>query len=131
MAEKKRVLAGSLVTTSRISKRSSVEELLVVKDSIDHLFWINNVGIDAGRFTSGRDCDIVSGTSPQGSTRLTHLIMSSGFVSGGTTEAPIERDDEWLKAQQDIEATRRRKEEQSRQKGGKTLYEVLQSNKGD
>ena len=56
--------------------------------------------------------------------------MSSGFVSGGTSENPIERDDEWLKAQQEIEATRRRKEEESRQEGGKTLYEVLQSNKG-
>lgn len=57
--------------------------------------------------------------------------MSSGFVSGGTTDNPIERDDEWLKAQQEIEATRRRKEEESRQEGGKTLYEVLQSNKGE
>lgn len=57
--------------------------------------------------------------------------MSSGFVSGGTTDAPIERDDEWLKAQQEIEANRRRKEEESRLEGGKTLYEVLQGNKGD
>ena len=43
----------------------------------------------------------------------------------------FERDDEWLKAQQEVEANRRRKEEESRQEGGKTLYEVLQSNKGD
>ena len=57
--------------------------------------------------------------------------MSSGFVSGGTTENPIERDDDWLKAQQEIEANRRRKEEDSRQEGGKTLFEVLQSNKGE
>ena len=57
--------------------------------------------------------------------------MSSGFVSGGTTDVPIERDDEWLQAQKDIEETRRRKEEESRQDGGKTLYEVLQQNKGD
>jgi hypothetical protein len=57
--------------------------------------------------------------------------MSSGFVSGGTTDRPIERDDEWLEAQQEIEAKRRRKEEESRSEGGKTLYEVLQSNKGD
>ncbi|KAL8715192.1 MAG: hypothetical protein Q9220_001150 [cf. Caloplaca sp. 1 TL-2023] len=55
--------------------------------------------------------------------------MPSGFVSGGTTETPIERDDEWLKAQQEIEANRRRKEEESRQADGKTLYEVLQNNK--
>ncbi|KAI9876614.1 MAG: hypothetical protein M1830_006051 [Pleopsidium flavum] len=55
--------------------------------------------------------------------------MSSGFVSTGTTEQPIERDDEWLKAQQEIEATRRRKAEESRQDGGKTLYDTLQANK--
>ncbi|MCJ1478945.1 hypothetical protein MMC13_007629 [Lambiella insularis] len=55
--------------------------------------------------------------------------MSSGFVSGGTTEQPIERDDEWLKVQQEIEATRRRKEEESRQDDGKSLYETLQQNK--
>lgn len=30
--------------------------------------------------------------------------MSSGFVSGGTVEQPTERDDEWLQAQQEIEA---------------------------
>ena len=57
--------------------------------------------------------------------------MSSGFVSGGTADEPIERDDEWVKAQQEIEATRRRKEEENRQGGGKTLYETLQANKGD
>ena len=57
--------------------------------------------------------------------------MSSGFVSGGTTDNPIQRDDEWLAAQQEIEARRRRKEEESRQADGKTLYEVLQNNKGD
>ena len=57
--------------------------------------------------------------------------MSSGFVFGGTADAPIERDDEWLKAQQEIEANRRRREEESRLESGKTLYEVLQANKGD
>ncbi|MCJ1383117.1 hypothetical protein MMC17_006230 [Xylographa soralifera] len=55
--------------------------------------------------------------------------MSSGFVSGGTADEPIERDGEWLKAQQELEDTRRRKEEESRQTGGKSLYEVLQQNK--
>ncbi|KAL2043647.1 hypothetical protein N7G274_003954 [Stereocaulon virgatum] len=55
--------------------------------------------------------------------------MSSRFVSGGTIDNPVERDDEWLKAQQEIEANRRRKEEESQQQGGRTLYEVLQSNK--
>ena len=57
--------------------------------------------------------------------------MSSGFVSGGTTDNPIQRDDEWLKAQQEIEGNRRRREEEGRQEGGKSLYEVLQNNKGE
>ena len=56
--------------------------------------------------------------------------MSSGFISGGTTDKPIERDDEWLKAQQEIEELRRRKEEEGQQQDGKSLYEVLQANKG-
>ncbi|KAL9017270.1 MAG: hypothetical protein Q9185_005391 [Variospora sp. 1 TL-2023] len=55
--------------------------------------------------------------------------MSSGFVSGGTTDKPIERDDDWLKAQQEIEAGRQRKEEEARKHDGKSLYEVLQNNK--
>ncbi|KAL8968012.1 MAG: hypothetical protein Q9183_002663 [Haloplaca sp. 2 TL-2023] len=55
--------------------------------------------------------------------------MSSGFVSGGTSDKPITRDEEWLKAQEDIEAARRRKEEEGKQEGGKSLYETLQSNK--
>lgn len=57
--------------------------------------------------------------------------MSSGFVSGGTTEQPSERNDEWLRAQQEIETNRQRKEEEGRQQGGRSLYEVLQNNKGD
>lgn len=56
--------------------------------------------------------------------------MSSGFVSGGTVDEAIQRDDEWVKAQKEIEETRRRKEEEGRQEGGKTLFEVLQQNKG-
>lgn len=56
--------------------------------------------------------------------------MSSGFVSGGTADAPIERDAAWLAAQQELEATRRRKAEESRQSDGRGLYETLQANKG-
>ncbi|PGH27371.1 hypothetical protein AJ80_00849 [Polytolypa hystricis UAMH7299] len=55
--------------------------------------------------------------------------MSSGFVSGGTVEEPAERDDEWLKAQQELEAERRQKAEAEAQDGGKSLYEILQQNK--
>jgi hypothetical protein len=56
--------------------------------------------------------------------------MSSGFVSGGTTDAPIERSDEWLSAQKEIEEKRRLKTEQARQTDGKSLFETLQANKG-
>ena len=55
--------------------------------------------------------------------------MSSGFVSAGTNEEPIERDDEWLRAQQELEEERRQKVEWGQQQGGKSLYEVLQQNK--
>lgn len=57
--------------------------------------------------------------------------MSSGFVSGGTADAPVERDDEWKQAQREIEEKRREKEELGRQNEGKSLFEVLQANKGD
>ena len=57
--------------------------------------------------------------------------MASGFVSGGTTELPTERDDEWLKAQQELEAERRRKASEGKQEGEKSLYEILQQNKGE
>ncbi|KAF4770400.1 hypothetical protein N7455_007152 [Penicillium solitum] len=55
--------------------------------------------------------------------------MSSGFVSSGTNEQPIERDDEWLRAQQELEEERRRKAEIGKQDEGKSLFEVLERNK--
>ncbi|KAI6713450.1 hypothetical protein PZA11_001349 [Diplocarpon coronariae] len=55
--------------------------------------------------------------------------MSSGFVSGGTTDAPLERNDEWLAAQRDIEANALRRAELARQAGGKSLFETLEANK--
>ena len=57
--------------------------------------------------------------------------MSSGFVSAGTNEQPIDRDDEWLKAQQELEEERRRKAEIGQQNDGKSLFEVLQQNKSE
>lgn len=57
--------------------------------------------------------------------------MSSGFVSGGTADAPIERSDEWLAAQLELEATRRRKaDEVAAQSTGRSLFETLEANKG-
>lgn len=57
------------------------------------------------------------------------IAMSSGFVSGGKAGEEVERDDEWKKAQQEIEDARRAKAELAKQHDGKSLYEVLQANK--
>lgn len=57
--------------------------------------------------------------------------MSSGFVSGGTIDAPNKRDDEWRAAQAELEAKRLEREDRDKQHDGKSLYEVLQANKGD
>jgi len=56
--------------------------------------------------------------------------MSSRFVPAATNEEAIERDDHWLEAHQAVEANLRRKQEEGKQEGGKSLYEVLQQNKG-
>ncbi|WEW61595.1 hypothetical protein PRK78_007086 [Emydomyces testavorans] len=55
--------------------------------------------------------------------------MSSGFVSGGTTEYTPANDEEWQKVKQELEATRKRRTEQGPQEAGKSLYEILQQNK--
>lgn len=57
--------------------------------------------------------------------------MSSGFVSAGTNEQPIERDEEWRRAQQELEEERRRKAELGKQNDGKSLFEVLEQNKSE
>lgn len=54
----------------------------------------------------------------------------SKFVSGGTIDKPIERDDEWRKAQEEVEAAHLRKLKENEQQDGRSLYEVLQANKG-
>ncbi|TVY71331.1 hypothetical protein LSUE1_G006612 [Lachnellula suecica] len=55
--------------------------------------------------------------------------MSSGFVSGGTADAPIERSDEWLAAQKELDANAVRKAEAARQTDGRSLFETLEANK--
>jgi hypothetical protein len=55
--------------------------------------------------------------------------MSNRFVSSGTIDNPTERDDEWRQAQQELEEKRKRKAEEGQQ-DGKSLFEVLQANKG-
>jgi hypothetical protein len=57
--------------------------------------------------------------------------MSSGFVSAGTNEEPVERDDAWVRAQKELEEERRKKAEAGQQKDGKSLFEVLQQNKSE
>lgn len=57
--------------------------------------------------------------------------MSSGFVSGGTTDEPVEQDDEWQRVQQELEEQRKRKADIGKQEGGQSLYDVLQSNKSE
>jgi len=56
--------------------------------------------------------------------------MASGFVSGGTLDAPVERDEEWLAAQKEIEDLRRKRAEESKQNDGRSLFEILEANKG-
>jgi hypothetical protein len=56
--------------------------------------------------------------------------MSSGFVSGGTADAPIERSDEWLAAQTELEAKRARAAAAAQQPSGRSLFETLEANKG-
>ncbi|EMD00916.1 hypothetical protein BAUCODRAFT_61185 [Baudoinia panamericana UAMH 10762] len=53
----------------------------------------------------------------------------SRFVSAGTDKSPTERDEAWLRAQVQIEATRARNTAPGEQQGGKSLYETLQANK--
>lgn len=61
--------------------------------------------------------------------------MAERFVSAGTSEDPPDRDDEWLAAQRELDANALRKKAAAAagsgmQEGGKSLYEVLQANKG-
>ncbi|KAF2003311.1 hypothetical protein P154DRAFT_103292 [Amniculicola lignicola CBS 123094] len=55
--------------------------------------------------------------------------MASGFVSGGTIDKPIERDEEWQAAQREIEEKRQQKAQEGMGHDGKSLFDVLQENK--
>ncbi|CBX92353.1 hypothetical protein IAQ61_006256 [Plenodomus lingam] len=55
--------------------------------------------------------------------------MSSGFVSGGTAGEEVERNDEWKRAQREIEEARKAKADLAKQQDGKSLFEILQANK--
>ncbi|KAH8586170.1 N-terminal domain of NEFA-interacting nuclear protein NIP30-domain-containing protein [Bisporella sp. PMI_857] len=55
--------------------------------------------------------------------------MSSGFISGGTNDNPIERDDAWHAAHKEIEANRARKVAETQPMDGRSLFEILEANK--
>lgn len=48
----------------------------------------------------------------------------SRFVPAGTLGGSPQGDDEWSQAQKEVEDNKRREEEEGRQEGGKSLYEV-------
>ena len=54
----------------------------------------------------------------------------SRFVSGGSLDEETKRDDAWVQAQKELEEERRRKAELGKQEGGRSLFEVLEANKG-
>ena len=51
-------------------------------------------------------------------------------MSAGTNDEPIKRSDQWLAAQQELEANRQRKSIEARQSASKSLFETLEANKG-
>ena len=55
----------------------------------------------------------------------------SRFIEGGSLEKPTDRDDEWLNAQQEVYNKQRAREQYGKQADGRSLYEVLQANKGE
>ncbi len=59
------------------------------------------------------------------------FVNMSRFISAGTDEEPTERDEAWLKAQQDMEAKRVASSEVGKANEGKSLFDTLQANKGD
>jgi hypothetical protein len=72
---------------------------------------------------------------PLAHTPTLHYLLAlpavmSRFVSGGTDEQPTQRDEAWLKAQQELDAAAIAKQEAARAGSGKSLYETLQANKG-
>jgi len=56
--------------------------------------------------------------------------MSSGFVPAGADATATKPDDAWVKAQQLVAQSRSAETRPSKQDDGKSLYDVLQQNKG-
>ncbi|KAI9748648.1 MAG: hypothetical protein M1815_003086 [Lichina confinis] len=55
--------------------------------------------------------------------------MTSRFVAAGSTEEGARKPDDWDEARKDVEEARQRKEDEGRQEGEKSLYDILQQNK--
>jgi hypothetical protein len=79
---------------------------------------------------SGPVTSALPASTPSHTTAGSKHYAMSRFVSGGTDEDPTERDDAWLKAQQQLDAAAIAKQEAARAGGGKSLFETLQANKG-
>ena len=88
---------------------------------------VHCIGHSSCRFSAWLAIQIPRSHSERWSATIS--AMSSGFVSAGTTDEPVERDEDWHKAQQELEDERRRKAEYGQQQDGKSLYEILQQNK--
>jgi hypothetical protein len=80
---------------------------------------------------------ISSSASNDTSTQLAKSAMeklkeeaANRFVAGGTVDKPNQRDAEWMAAEQALEDERSRKAKLGKEHDGKSLYEVLQENKG-
>ncbi len=56
--------------------------------------------------------------------------MSSGFVAAGSDGASTKPDDAWVRAQQLVAQSRSTESKPNKQDDGKSLYDVLQQNKG-
>ena len=56
--------------------------------------------------------------------------MSEKFVPAGSLDQITDRDNEWLQARQELVAKQKEREAINPEHDGKTLFEVLQANKG-
>lgn len=56
--------------------------------------------------------------------------MSRFVTEGANEEYKAAKDDEWARVQQDLQLNQQKKQDEGKQEDGKSLFEVLQANKG-
>lgn len=56
--------------------------------------------------------------------------MASRFIPAAGEKGSADQNDDWSRAREAVKASRENKVEEGKQAGGKSLYEVLQENKG-